>query len=60
MSPIHLIDLDHIKDAVSRRTDKTLGNKKRIKKTTSKSRQTDTQKIKDQATRTLLKTGWGN
>jgi hypothetical protein len=36
-----------------------LGNTKIIKKTTNKSRQTNTQKTKEQATRTLLKTGRG-
>ena len=37
-----------------------IGQKKRIKKKpTNKSRQTNTQKTKDQATRTLLKTGRG-
>ena len=58
MRLIHTLDLDRIKDTkmviqCSKRTDNTLGKQ-------NKSRQTNTQKIKDQATRILLKTGWGN
>ena len=62
MRLIHTIDLDHIKDTkrvmqCSKSKDRQT---KRIKKNpTNKSGQTDTQKTKDQATRTLLKTGWG-
>jgi hypothetical protein len=65
MRLIHTIDLDHIKDTkrviqCSKSKDRQyIGQQKIIKKPTNKSRQTNTQKTKDQATRTLLKTGRG-
>jgi len=64
MSLIHIIDLDHIKDTkrviqCSKSKDRQYIGQNTIKKTTNKSRQMNTQKTKDQATRTLLKTGWG-